>query len=170
MSEPIAGKFLLEILTKGMYSNPMHVYREYIQNSSDSIDSAIESGILQATEAEIHIFIDDKERNIVIRDNGLGIPLDIAKTKLMNVGASDKDGVTERGFRGIGRLGGLAYAEKVQFITSAVGDSAKTIMTCDCVRMQQLLQKSNTETSDIMETFKAISTFEEEPEEGRFVI
>lgn len=110
MSEPIAGKFLLEILTKGMYSNPMHVYREYIQNSSDSIDRAIESGILQATEAEIHIFIDDKERNIVIRDNGLGIPLDIAKTKLMNVGASDKDGVTERGFRGIGRLGGLAYA------------------------------------------------------------
>ena len=140
MSEPIAGKFLLEILTKGMYSNPMHVYREYIQNSSDSIDKAIESGVLQAAEAEIHIFIDGKERNIVIRDNGLGIPLGIAKIKLMNVGASDKDGVTERGFRGIGRLGGLAYAEKVQFVTSAVGDSVKTIMTCDCVRMQQLLQ------------------------------
>ena len=33
MGEPVAGKFLLEILTKGMYSNPMHVYREYIQNS-----------------------------------------------------------------------------------------------------------------------------------------
>ena len=42
MSEPVAGKFLLEILTKGMYSNPMHVYREYIQNSTDSIDKAIE--------------------------------------------------------------------------------------------------------------------------------
>lgn len=166
MSEPIAGKFLLEILTKGMYSNPMHIYREYIQNSSDSIDKAIEAGILQTTEAEIHIFIDDKERNIVIRDNGLGIPLNIAKVKLMNVGASDKDGVTERGFRGIGRLGGLAYAEKVQFITSAIGDTAKTIMTCDCVRMQQLLQKSNTETSDIMATFKAISAFEEQPEEA----
>lgn len=165
MNEPIAGKFLLEILTRGMYSNPMHVYREYIQNSSDSIDKAIESGVLQATEAEIHIFIDEKERNIVIRDNGLGIPLDIAKIKLMNVGASDKNGVTERGFRGIGRLGGLAYAEKVQFITSAAGDSAKTVMTCDCVRMQQLLQKSNNETSDIMETFKAISTFDEQPEE-----
>ena len=166
MGEPIAGKFLLEILTKGMYSNPMHIYREYIQNSSDSIDKAIELGVLQMAEAEIHIFIDDKERNIVIGDNGLGIPLDLAKVKLMNVGASDKDGVTERGFRGIGRLGGLAYAEKVQFITSAVGDSAKTIMTCDCVRMQQLLQKSNNETSDIMETFKAISAFEEQPEEA----
>ena len=41
MGEPVAGKFLLEILTKGMYSNPMHVYREYIQNSTDSIDKAI---------------------------------------------------------------------------------------------------------------------------------
>lgn len=164
MSEPIAGKFLLEILTKGMYSNPMHVYREYIQNSSDSIDKAIAAGVLNTAEAEIHIFIDNKERNIVIKDNGLGIPIDIAKITLMNVGASDKDGVTERGFRGIGRLGGLAYAEKVQFITSAVGDAAKTIMTCDCVRMQQLLQKSNNETADIMETFKAISAFDEQPE------
>lgn len=166
MSKAIAGKFLLEILTKGMYSNPMHIYREYIQNSSDSIDKAIADGILNVADAKIHIFIDERERNVIIKDNGAGIPLEIAKVKLMNVGASDKDGVTERGFRGIGRLGGLAYAEKVQFVTSAVGDTMKTIMTCDCVRMQQLLQKSNKETADIMETFKAISTFDEQPEDS----
>ena len=166
MNEPVAGKFLLEILTRGMYSNPMHVYRDYIQNSSDSIDKAIEAGILQSADAEIHISIDEKGRSIIIRDNGLGIPLNITRIKLMNVGVSDKDGITERGFRGIGRLGGLAYAEKVQFVTSAIGDSTRTIMTCDCIRMQQLLQKSNNETSDIMETFKAISAFEEQPEDS----
>ncbi|MCD8149362.1 MAG: ATP-binding protein, partial [Clostridiales bacterium] len=145
-------------------SNPMHVYREYIQNSSDSIDKAIEAGILQAADAEIHISFDDQEGTITIRDNGLGIPRDTARIKLMNVGASDKEGIAERGFRGIGRLGGLAYAEKVQFITSAAGEATKTIMTCDCIRMQQLLQKSNHETADIMGTFKAISSFDEQEE------
>lgn len=164
MSEPVAGKFLLEILTKGMYSNPLHVYREYIQNSADSIDKAIETGLVQASEAEIHITIDASKHSVIIQDNGLGISVSDAKIKLMNVGASDKDGVNERGFRGIGRLGGLAYASKVQFITSFSGESKKSIMTYDCIRMQELLQKSNNETSDIMETVKAISTFEVEPE------
>lgn len=166
MNEPVAGKFLLEILTRGMYSNPMHVYREYIQNASDSIDKAIEKGIIAASEAEIHIAISSKERRIIIRDNGTGIPGVYAQNTLLNVGASEKDGDNERGFRGIGRLGGLAYADQVQFITSAQGENIKTVMTCDCVRMQQLLQKSNHETNDIMETFKAISTFEEKPEES----
>lgn len=165
MNEPIAGKFLLEILTRGMYSNPMHIYREYIQNSSDSIDKAIDDGIISDSEAEIHISISSKERHIIIRDNGSGISRDEARNTLLSVGASDKDGINERGFRGIGRLGGLAYAEQVQFITSAQGDNIRTIMTCDCVRMQQLLQKSNHETADIMETFLAISTFDEKPEE-----
>lgn len=166
MNEPIAGKFLLEILTKGMYSNPMHIYREYIQNASDSIDKAFAAGLLKAAEAEIHISIDEKERCISIRDNGLGIPQNIAQIKMLNVGVSDKDGISERGFRGIGRLGGLAYADKVKFITSAMGETTKTVMTCDCVRMQQLLQKSNVETSDIMETFQAISKFEVQPEDA----
>lgn len=159
MGEPVAGKFLLEILTKGMYSNPMHVYREYIQNSTDAIDKAIADGVLIASEAAIHIQIDAEKRKITIRDNGCGISADRAKEILLNIGYSDKNGVNERGFRGIGRLAGLAYAEEVQFITSSLGEAVKTIMTCDCVKMQQLLQKTNTETTDVMETFKAISSF-----------
>lgn len=72
MNEPVAGKFLLEILTRGMYSNPIHVYREYIQNSSDSIDKAIEAGILQSADAEIHIILlTKKDSSIIIRDKAL---------------------------------------------------------------------------------------------------
>lgn len=160
MGEPVAGKFLLEILTKGMYSNPMHVYREYIQNSTDSIDKAISESVLTASEAAIHIQIDSTKRNITIHDNGCGITVEKAREILLNIGHSEKNGVDERGFRGIGRLAGLAYAEEVQFITSAYGEPVKTVMTCDCVKIQRLLQKTNNETTDVMETFKAISSFE----------
>lgn len=166
MSKPVAGKFLLEILTKGMYSNPMHVYREYIQNSSDSIDQAVDEGILQRSEAAIHIQVDSSKRKISIQDNGVGIAANIARTKLLNIGASEKDGIEERGFRGIGRLAGLAYADEVQFITSFKGEPVRTIMTCDCARLLTLLQKSNNETSDVMETFQAISSFATQPEDA----
>ena len=167
MGEPVAGKFLLEILTQGMYSNPMHVYREYIQNSTDAIDKAVASGLISSSESEIHIQIDAGRQRITIRDNGCGIPAEKAREILLSIGDSEKNGVDERGFRGIGRLAGLAYAETVQFITSAYGEKVKTVMTCDCVKMQRLLQKSNTETSDVMETFKAISSFDDQqPEDG----
>lgn len=159
MGEPVAGKFLLEILTKGMYSNPMHAYREYIQNSTDAIDKAVADGVISLSEATIHIQIDDAKRRIIIHDNGCGIPVQKAKKILLSIGDSEKSGVGERGFRGIGRLAGLAYAEEVKFITSAYGEEVKTIMTCDCIKMLRLLHKSNTETSEIMETFKAISSF-----------
>lgn len=166
MGEPAAGKFLLEILTKGMYSNPMHVYREYIQNSTDSIDKAVAEGMIATSEAAIHIQIDSDKQRIMIRDNGYGIPAEKVREILLSIGDSDKNGVDERGFRGIGRLAGLAYAEEVQFTTSAYGEKVKTVMTCDCVKMQNLLQKSNTETSDVMETFKAISSFSDpQPED-----
>ena len=161
MGEPVAGKFLLEILTKGMYSNPMHVYREYIQNSTDSIDRAIGECVLASSEATIHIEIDSAKRSIRIQDNGCGISVEKARETLLNIGHSEKNGVDERGFRGIGRLAGLAYAEEVQFITSAYGEPVKTVMICDCVKMQRLLQKTNKETTDVMETFKAISSFTE---------
>ena len=166
MSEPVAGKFLLEILTKGMYSNPMHIYREYIQNATDAIDAVVQAGLIQMPQAVIHITVNARKRSVTIRDNGTGISSAVAETRLLNVGASDKDGIAERGFRGIGRLGGLAYADEVRFITSAVGESTKTIMICNCVRMQELLQKSNTETSDVMETFREISRFERQPEDA----
>jgi len=164
MSKPIAGKFLLEILTKGMYSNPLHICREYIQNSVDSFDKAFSVGLLSISSVEIHINIDPQTRTITIRDNGLGVPADSVEEKLLSIGDSEKDGITARGFRGIGRLGGLAYADQVQFITSASGEPYRSIITCDCIRMRELLKKTNHETSDVMETFMAISKIEQEAE------
>jgi len=98
MGEPVAGKFLLEILTKGMYSNPMHVYREYIQNSTDSIDKAVAEGMISSSEAVIHIQIDGDKQRIIIQDNGCGITSEKARETLLSIGDSKKKWCGRKGF------------------------------------------------------------------------
>lgn len=46
MDRIVIGKHTLESLTSGMYSDPYVVYREYIQNATDSIDEAVACGII----------------------------------------------------------------------------------------------------------------------------
>ena len=52
------GKNFLENLTVAMYENSFAVYREYIQNSADSIDAAIRTGLLAKEDAIIDIHIE----------------------------------------------------------------------------------------------------------------
>lgn len=154
-----AGKFLLEILTNGMYSNPLHIYREYIQNATDSIDTAISLGLLTKDSAEIHMIIDRDHEKITIRDNGIGISSSVAQTVLLSLGDSTKDPTESRGFRGIGRISGLGYADRVTFVTSANGENKKTIMVCNGQKMRSLLSPSTNEVGDVMDAFRAISLF-----------
>ena len=37
------GKQVIDILTTGMYSNPLMALREYVQNAVDAIDDAVEA-------------------------------------------------------------------------------------------------------------------------------
>ena len=52
------GKFTLESLTTGMYSEPESCFREYIQNAVDSLDSAINQGIINLDASRIEIIVD----------------------------------------------------------------------------------------------------------------
>ena len=45
MRSIVIGKHTLESLTSGMYSDPYVVFREYIQNSVDSVDEAIRAKV-----------------------------------------------------------------------------------------------------------------------------
>ena len=69
------GKDILELLTSGMYLDPLTIYREYIQNSADSIEKAVDKGLLKSVEDEgnIKININFIDRSIVIEDNGTGL-------------------------------------------------------------------------------------------------
>ena len=56
------GKNTIENLTTAMYEDLRIIYREYIQNSADSIDHAIEYGLITQDEALINIEIDKKKK------------------------------------------------------------------------------------------------------------
>ena len=86
----IIGKHTLESLTSGMYSDPYVVFREYIQNSVDSIDVAISNGTLKIGEDQIVVQLRPTEQEIIIRDNGTGISNTEAEKILISIGNSQK--------------------------------------------------------------------------------
>ena len=133
------GKYTLESLTTGMYSDPKIVYREYIQNSVDSLENAISAGMIEPQSMRIDIIVNAEESYISIKDNGTGIPAAEAAKTLMNVGSSKKRNSNNRGFRGIGRLGGMSYCDTLIFTTSAESEKVKTVVTFDCKKLRHLL-------------------------------
>jgi molecular chaperone HtpG len=116
---PLIGRQMLEIVTAGMYSDPRMIYREFVQNAADSIDIAQERGLIEDDEGRITISIDGEKRIIAVEDNGTGIPADQVEGRLGSLGNSIKEGSVQRGFRGIGRLGGLAHCDLLRFETRA---------------------------------------------------
>jgi molecular chaperone HtpG len=126
------GADIVELLTSGMYVAPITVFREYVQNAADAIDQARIEGILAADEpGQVQIEIDHAERTVTIRDNGTGVPAAALTDVLMAIGASAKRGTNARGFRGVGRLSGLAYCRTLEFRTKTAGEANETKLIWD---------------------------------------
>jgi Histidine kinase-, DNA gyrase B-, and HSP90-like ATPase len=137
---PIIGKDVLELLSSSMYVNVLSVYREYVQNAADSIDTAKESGVLSRGAGRVHLSVDPHRRVARIRDNGVGLRRNEFAERLVAVGASKKRGSRARGFRGVGRLAGLAYCQELIFRAKAVEDTHVSELRWDCRKLKALLR------------------------------
>jgi molecular chaperone HtpG len=158
------GKYTLESLTTGMYSDPKIVYREYIQNAVDSLETAVAQNLIEPQGMRIDIVIDEENASISIRDNGMGIPCAQARDTLMNVGNSRKRHSNNRGFRGIGRLGGMSYCDTLVFTTSAENESQKTVVAFDCKKLRNLLVPGQYEDMTLSDVLSEVTTISIEPE------
>ncbi len=128
----LSGAGLLGLVTTGMYDTPLSMYREYLQNAADAVG---DSGLLGR--ARVDIGIDVTERRIRIRDNGPGLSQREALERLLPIGRSDKTLGIDRGFRGVGRLAGLAFAKTVSFSTRARKDQSVTRITWHSDRLPE---------------------------------
>lgn len=155
------GANIIENITTGMYEDSRVVFREFIQNSCDSIDRAVAEGIMKKSEARVEIKISPDERKIEVSDNARGIPSADFQRILADVANSEKTAVNDKGFRGIGRLAALAYCQELVFSSSFKGEETISIMRCDAKTMRRLLDEHATgkERYTALEILQSIYNF-----------
>lgn len=167
MENIVIGKHTLESLTSGMYSDPYVVYREYIQNATDSIDEAFNQGLLNPGEDSINIDINPSERRISIFDNGCGVASNLAVKTLISIGNSRKDSSNSRGFRGIGRLSALSYCSKLTFETSCLSEKCGTRIVIDSKRLSDLLGQVSDEDVSVLDVLQQVYSHSVFPEKSK---
>ena len=154
MADNFFGANIIEIITEGLYQDSKVIYREYIQNACDQIDKAEQLGILEARNPDtkypdlgkgvVNIWLEPETRYIVIEDNATGIKAEDFQRTLRKTADSDKIMGQDKGFRGIGKLCGLAYCKRLVFTSRWVGEDVVSIMSCDALKMRQMINEANT--------------------------
>jgi molecular chaperone HtpG len=142
-NEIVIGIDVLELVSSAMYVDPMTIYREYIQNAADAIDEAKRRNLLGPDEpGRVEITLDAPTRSIRIRDNGIGIPSTDFFRRMTALGASTKRGTDARGFRGVGRLAGLGYAQELIFRSRSASSEQISEMRWDCRKLKAALRSA----------------------------
>lgn len=162
--KPHIGKRVIETLTSGMYDDSRFVFREYVQNAADQIDVAVETGVLaKKSDGQVSITIDAPGKKIAIYDNATGISGKDVTKFLGDVANSQKDRDKRKGFRGIGRLGGLGYCDKLIFETSYKNEDFKSIMSLDAKMLRSIIE-DNANDQDASSVISVITSINREPE------
>jgi hypothetical protein len=162
----IVGKDVLELLTSAMYINPLTIYREYIQNGVDAIDEAVAPDLYGGrSQPRIEVSLDPQNRIARIRDNGTGIKRSLFRRRLTSLGASAKRGTRARGFRGVGRLCGLAYCQELVMRTKALEDEVVSELSWDCRQLRELL-RDHAFSGDLSELVNGAASMTSRPCKG----
>ncbi len=132
----LVGITLLDLITSGMYIDPLIMYREYIQNAADAIEL-----LPDPREGRIEIEIDAIKRNVRINDSGPGLSHQQAVEALVPISKSSKDYRHNRGFRGIGRMCGLAFAKSIIFRTRANAETTVTSILWDGDKLRNCIYR-----------------------------
>src|SRR5258706_2244829 len=127
ISETEIGGELLNILSKGLYTNPLDAIREYVQNS---IDAGAE---------EVTINVTGNSVNILDRGSGMNRN---ALLLAREFGVSKKSIETNVGFRGIGIYSGFDLCERLIIRTKIKGENVEHFLEFAFKDMREILEKA----------------------------
>ena len=94
------------------------ILKETLQNSADAIKAGLNLGLIKRGKYEVTLDID--KRKITIKDNGIGMSVDVIQNAFLSLGGSDKgplDASSSSGGKGLAKAGILTTAENFQVDT-----------------------------------------------------
>lgn len=109
------GAGILNVITESLYDKPIVVFREYVQNAVDSFAKI--SGEIEVLGLKCQIWRDKDD--LYFLDNGMGIEKENFNDEMINIGKSGKRKSRNIGYKGIGRLSGIPYCQRLIFINIA---------------------------------------------------
>jgi hypothetical protein len=125
ISESEIGGELLNILSKGLYTNPLDAIREYVQNSID------------AGAKEVTIHVTGNSVNILDRGSGMNQNDLLAAREF---GVSKKNIEDNVGFRGIGIYSGFDLCERLVILTKKKGEKVEHSLEFRFKDMREILE------------------------------
>lgn len=162
-----AGKKLLKICMGDIYANPMVVFREYVQNSCDSLHEAERNGMITDSQEKI-ISITIHTNSITVHDRGVGVKKDDVASRLIDLSYSNKDDYSI-GRYGIGRLTGAKYCDELIFETSAKGEPYKSMVYFDAKHAREILDSDiEDELTNVVDKVTSHQIENEDPEQHYF--
>ncbi len=155
------GASIVEIITESLYDKPIVVFREYVQNSADSLRVAEEDD----STSSLAIKIWKDQDSLYFLDNGTGIAPEKFASTMGSIADSAKIKSKNIGYKGIGRLSGLSYCQKLSFINIVDYQQNRfQTYTIDCQKYAQLRKNGELNNLQFVDLMKSISHFEEHPD------
>lgn len=157
MANGNVGAGILNIITESLYDKPIVVFREYVQNSVDSFRKAE----LKVNKDDLFSKIWMNNNNLYFLDNGNGIFQDDFFERIQKIAYSKKKKTENIGYKGIGRLSGLPYCEKLIFVNiCSYNNSFFQKYYIDGKKYKEL--KTQVYDMDIEDLMKQIGTYNQE--------
>lgn len=149
------GAELLDILSRGLYSDAKDAIREYVQNSVDA----------QAKSVVVTV----RGPRATIRDDGTGMDWDTLR-RARRFGISDKNPRLHVGFRGIGMYAAFGMCERLHITTHQSGASENLHLEIHFGEMRRILEHDRLSDNRIgvglAELLHDYTLFREEPYQG----